>query len=775
MRAIDLAEEGARDPTAVGQKAANLARFAATFRVPPAFCLSTSVYEELRPALVGDPDARAQLKRLVGEAYARLSMAVGDGAPRVAVRSSATGEDSADASFAGQHETILNVSGVDAITEAVLECWASAGNERVTAYRTEKGIDAPVQVAVLVQQMVDADASAIAFGIDPVSGDHEVVVIDAALGLGDKIASGEITPDRYVVRKGDLVVSGPLHGAIDDGQAREIAKLTLALERENGHPVDVECAFSRGALYLLQCRPITTLGADFPVEWREPGDEKLHWRRDDAHFAGPITHLQQDYVRNAAAHGFRVRNEHFGIPVRPRFEPFNGRQYVTGQPLDRDERLRQRMSASLPRRSAHARDLGRLWGEEYLPTLRAHFAWMREQSVETTSFAELAEMWDALWPRVNEIWVIHMMVTGGAYLIMDELAEAYERFGLGPALDAYKLVQGRAESAQQLERDLDALARVRAARDEAHFATALAAFLQTHGNLGHAGEDMRHLPWADDPASLLAELDRRVATEREDPDARLARLRAEGDAIETRARRALRDRPSDLARFDEVLAAARAAGPLTEEHNYHLDRQVQAHVARLFIGIGRRLAAERLLAEADDVYYLYIDDVRAALRERRDRRGLAAERKAEYAKWCRMRAPKTLGGPAPAVQLSAVASRADLMFRTPQTDERAISGVPASSGRRRGRARIVRGTADFAKMTKGDVLVCRSSNVSWIPLFTLAAAVVTDIGGALSHAAVVAREFGVPAVVGCNVAMERLRDGQPVEVDGDRGYVLPLD
>ncbi len=775
MRAIDLAEQGARDPAAVGHKAANLARFAPTFRVPPAFCLSTSVYDELRPALQGDAHARAQLMRLVSEAYARLAMTVGDGAPSVAVRSSATGEDSADASFAGQHETILNVSGVDAITDAVLQCWASAGSERVSAYRAQKGIDAPVQVAVIVQQMVSADASAIAFGIDPVSGDHEVVVIDAAQGLGDKIASGEITPDRYVVRRADLEVTGPAHGALDETQAREIAKLTLALERENGHPVDVECAFARGALYLLQCRPITTLGADFPVEWREPGDETLHWRRDDAHFAGPITHLQQDFVRNAAAHGMRARNEHFGIPVRPRFEPFNGRQYITQQPLEQGERLEQRTGESLPRMRAHSRDLARLWRAEYLPTLRRHFAWMRAQPIEAMTFAELAEVWDAFWPRVNEIWVIHMMTTGSSYLIMDELATLYESLGLGPSLDAFKLVQGRAVSLQKLERDLVSLARVRARGRGPAFGVALAEFLEAHGNLGHAGEDMRHLPWSDDPESLFVELDRRAANEREDPGVRHARLLAESDALAARARERLQGRPADLARFDEVLAAARAAGPLTEEHNYHLDRQVQSNAARLFLGIGRRLAAERLIADANDIFYLLIDDVRAALREHRDQRSLVTARRAEYARWCRMRAPKTLGGPPPAAPSAAIASRADLMLRTAQTSADRIQGVPASSGVRRGPARIVRGTADFGKMTKGDVLVCRSSNVSWIPLFTLAGAVVSDIGGALSHAAVVAREFAVPAVVGCNVAMERLRDGQLVEVDGDRGYVLPLD
>src|SRR5260221_13194950 len=330
MRAIDLAEREARDPTAVGHKAANLARFAAGYRVPRGFCPSTSVYDELKAAMSPAGMAeRGALRACVADAYERLAGLVRERDPLVAVRSSATGEDSADASFAGQHETILNVSGVDAVVEAVLECWRSAGNERVTAYRAQQGITAPAQVAVLVQQMVDADVSAIAFGVDPVSGDDSVVVIDAALGLGDKIAAGEITPDRYVVRKSDRSVTGPASGALSEAQAREIGTLTLALEREDAHPVDVECAFANGVLYLLQCRPITTLASAFPVAWVHPDDAKLHWRRDDAHYEGPVPHLVNDYRKHGPNFGLRRRAEILDQPLLIRPEAFSGRSYTT--------------------------------------------------------------------------------------------------------------------------------------------------------------------------------------------------------------------------------------------------------------------------------------------------------------------------------------------------------------------------------------------------------------------------------------------------------------
>ncbi len=777
MQAIALGEKDSLDPSTVGHKAANLARLSASFRVPPAFCLSASVYDELKPALDANGDAeRTALRECVADAYERLAAKIGVRDPLVAVRSSATGEDSADASFAGQHETILNVSGVDAVIEAVFECWRSAGNERVTAYRSAKGIDAPVHVAVLVQQMVDADVSAIAFGIDPVSGDREVVVIDAALGLGDKIAAGEITPDRYVVRKSDLVVSGPATGALGEGQAREVGKLTLELERESGHPVDVECAFAGGELYLLQCRPITTLASAFPVEWKHPDDAKLHWRRDDAHAGEPLPRLLGDFVLHGPHFGMRARADFDDSPLVNRLEPFFGRSYLATQRRRLDGDLAELSRGTLARVRKRARTLRGTWDEEYLPALRGHYLWLEAFAREASELPlpQVALRWDEVWPRINDIWRIHMLTTGAAYPLMDELAETFERLTGGSSLEALKLTQGRAPALQQLERDLFRLTKLRIGKDAAAFDRALAEFLATHGNLGHDGEDIRQLAWRDDPASLIVELDRRAAIASEDPDVRLARLLAESAAVEARAREILRDRPEDLTAFEEVLAAARAAGPLTEEHNYHLDRQMQTHIGRVFRRVGARMVAERLLSSVDDVYLLHATEISAALHDRHPQHELARGRAAEFAGWRRLRHPKTLGGPPPDSVPGSMA-RTDLGYVAKQDVAGVIKGVPACSGVRRGRAKLVRSSDDFHKITKGDVLVCRSSNVSWIPLFTIAGAVVTDVGGSLSHAAVVAREFGVPAVVGCGIALTTLRDGQMVEVDGDAGVVRPLD
>src|SRR5207237_2002514 len=168
------------DATTVGGKTANLGRLATSFRVPPGFCPAVSAFDRLRHALAGDAAARARLRELVAASYADLALRVGEPEPRVAVRSSAIGEDAGDASYAGQHETVLDVGGVDEIVDALLECWRSVYSERAAAYRKQRGIAGTPRIAVLVQLMVPADASAIAFSADPVSGARDIVVVNAA-------------------------------------------------------------------------------------------------------------------------------------------------------------------------------------------------------------------------------------------------------------------------------------------------------------------------------------------------------------------------------------------------------------------------------------------------------------------------------------------------------------------------------------------------------------------------------------------------------------------
>ncbi len=221
-----------------------------------------------------------------------------------------------------------------------------------------------------------------------------------------------------------------------------------------------------------------------------------------------------------------------------------------------------------------------------------------------------------------------------------------------------------------------------------------------------------------------------------------------------------------------------SAGPLTEEHNYWLDRRNQAEIGRAVRRFGARLVRDGALRAAEEIFLVYLTEVREALQAPADLSALIAERRTEQRRWEEMESPETIGAPAPPWNREAstkMAGQGFLLYRETQTDpSRMLRGVGASAGVGRGPARLIREQADFQKFKAGDVLVCQSSNVSWAPLFASSAAVVTEVGGALSHAAVVAREVGVPAVVGTGVALSTLLDGEPLEVDGSAGIVRRL-
>jgi phosphoenolpyruvate synthase/pyruvate phosphate dikinase len=278
MNLLWLGDPNSFDEGLVGGKAANLSRLARMHhRVPDGFSLPVTVMHHGHPF-----DVRDEIDCAISALMAchRLPELL------VAVRSSAVEEDSAIVSFAGMHESYLNVAGTEAILQAIVRCWESARSVRALEYRRQRGLSLEnVQLAVLVQQLIVADVSIVAFSMNPVTLNRAEVLIDASWGLGESLVSGTVTPDTFVVRKSDLEVTSqtiadkgcmtvPVPGGtrevdvprflrgeacLNKEQFIEVAQLVLSLEATMGYPVDVECAYASGKLYLLQCRPITTL------------------------------------------------------------------------------------------------------------------------------------------------------------------------------------------------------------------------------------------------------------------------------------------------------------------------------------------------------------------------------------------------------------------------------------------------------------------------------------------------------------------------------------
>jgi pyruvate,water dikinase len=275
-----LGEAACQQNTLTGNKAANLSRLATNYRVPPGFCLTTAAFAGVSP----DDDAGLPpaLQTSLAAAYQEMALRCQQATPAVAVRSSAVGEDGFAASFAGQYTTYLNIVGDAALQQAVVRCWASARGGQVNAYRQHRG-QQPRPMAVLVQQLIAADVAVVAFSMHPVTGKRTELVINATWGLGESLVSGTVTPDSYTVRKADGIITQHAIGdkthmtvlapdgvceapvplsrqrrlALTAEQISEVAALAQTLELELGWPVDIECAYQSGKLFLLQCRPIT--------------------------------------------------------------------------------------------------------------------------------------------------------------------------------------------------------------------------------------------------------------------------------------------------------------------------------------------------------------------------------------------------------------------------------------------------------------------------------------------------------------------------------------
>ena len=531
---------------------------------------------------------------------------------------------------------------------------------------------------------------------------------------------------------------------------------------------------------------------DFPVEWVEPRDAELTWYWDDMHMPQALTPLAGDYVLTMGA-GMAYGLERLGLTPVTKTRIWNGFAYFTADvPLPEEEHaafwaLRtERARAEIPRTHAY-------WVERALPELKAIYAGVAATPVESLPLEELATAWDWAWDRLDRCWQVHFYVIRGPYQVLEDLADLYEavvpdaRPGdalalIGGGIDELQDVEVRMEELLRLVRASPALGAALSAAepmvsslpddaDTDAFRSALDAFLAEHGHLGQSWDDLALPSWIEEPDRLLAELGKRLThPHREHPDARRALLEMRADMLARGARERLANEPERLARFEELLAAAKQIGALTETHNYWIDRMAQSCLRRFVWRVGARLVETGAIDATEDVLYLHRSEVPDVLRDRADRRPVIAERRAEHARRVGTKPPAKVGKPSDDTDDG---DRFDgKVVKSERDDE--VRGTGASAGIARGPARVVIDQSAFGNVQPGDIIVCPSSNPSWVPLFAIAGGLVTDTGGVLSHAAVVAREFGLPAVVGTHGGTAKIADGRLVEIDGSSGVVRLL-
>lgn len=544
-------------------------------------------------------------------------------------------------------------------------------------------------------------------------------------------------------------------------------------------------------------QPIPT-PPDFPVRWERPEDAHLFWSMDRLHWPGPVTPLDTESLLQPAWDAMEIVAE-VGAPIRGRATRVNTYTYTTMLPPDAppdDDVARAKMGAAMA-------SLGERWSAEWLPEIEQQLAAWRTFDLAGASPANLRAHLDETVARVRRLWEIHFLVVLPAHLAVGLFHDLYrDLFPEEPALAAFRLVQGFDNKILETDRALWRLSRraqaspavaallqrpareVGTALEESPegraFAAELRHFLEAYGRRGDQAL-VSQPSWLEDPTPVIETLQSYLSQPDRDLEAEAAALAAERERLVVEARERLRGYPQPaVAQFESQLQAAQQATFLEEEHNYWIDYAVAYAARQVLLECGRRLAAAGSLAGPDDVFMLTLAELRAALRAPggQDLRPLVAERRAEMDRFRTVTPPPVLGtmppGPPPDSPLATVLAK---FFGAPPPPpgDGILRGNPGSSGTARGRVRVARTLSEAGKVREGDVLVAETTSPPWTPLFAVAAAVVTDIGGVLSHGAVVAREYRIPAVVGTGVATTLLIDGQLVEVDGDAGEVRILD
>jgi pyruvate,water dikinase len=828
---IPLTEVTRLDSTRVGHKAANLGELVrAGFPVPDGVVLTTAALDDLLARIDTNEDPTSEVIRqtpLPEAVMVELVAALrhfGDGL--FAVRSSGTAEDLPGQSYAGQYETVLNVRDADGLIDAVKTCWSSAFSQRVATYRGQLRQAAP-GMAVLIQRMVSAEASGVAFSANPITGDRDQVVINAVRGLGDRLVSGVASPDQWLVATDAVPETTPEH-AIEAQQARAIADLARAVERTFGGPQDIEWAIAGGQLTLLQARPITALppvaqpASVVPVE-PPPG----YWEREVSHFPKPLSPLYRSLKVPADNAGFSAVFEEFGFLVeRLEIQEIGGWMYLRVVPFGGKDRkappkllmpllvrlvpdLRRRANRCLEViRSQHHTELVRRWYGEWRGELAGRITELRNVERSALSDGELDTHFEQAATFFHDSHRLHFRLHGALILALGELAFTCRDLLSWDDAATLELLGGlsttstepgrrlreladyvrRSPQLQRLLADVNPSTRECLAALDPEFAEAFARFQKDFGCSALRLEVAD--PTLEEDPTLLLNLVR-------DQLERGADMQAAADMLAARRARAI-----DLARaslnrksafvrdrFDRVLAIAQHAYPVREDNERYTVSAPHALVRYAALELGERLARRGQIEQRDDVFFLEYEEVRAALRDGRERRTVVARRRAER-RWIEQHpGPGSFGrnpGPPPSfdalrpelrLAMNALLWTIERVFaaersaQPPTSSTDTIAGIAASTGSYTGPVRLVRSESEFEKIRPGDVLVCPVTSPVWSILFPQLGALVTDSGGLLSHPAIIAREYRIPAVVATGRGTARLRDGQIVTVDGDRGEV----
>ena len=747
-----------------------------------------------------------------------------------AVRSSATAEDSPAASFAGQLDTYLNVVGPAAILQHVSRCWASLFTERAVTYRLRNGFDhRKVRMAVVVQQMVFPEAAGVLFTADPVTGNRKVTSVEASFGLGEALVSGLVTPDVYKVRDGEVVArvvatkelaigASPAGGtqrqaiapslrdqpALTDAQVVRLAQLGRRIEARFGRPQDIEWCLVGDGFQIVQSRPITTL---FPIP--AAGDRENHVYVS----VGP-QQMMTDPMKPLGLSVFQL------TAARPMYDA-GGRLFVDAtrllaspasragildtlgksDPLIRDalqtilERgdfirslpddgpsgapaagappaietdpaivadLIARSEASL---AAMTRDIRTKSGSALLDFIRADLEERKRSLFDPRSLQVIMAGFEATWWLNDQLqaWLgeknaadvltrsVPHNVTSEMGLALMDVADV-----IRPYPDVVAFLQDVTNEAF-----LDELAELAGGREAQD---AIRAYLDRYGMRCVGEIDITRPRWRERPTTLVPMILGNIKNfEPGSGTGRFEQGRQEASSKEQELLERLRVLPDGLRKAEEtkrMIDRVRTFIGYREYPKYGLVSRYFVYKQAL-LEEAERLVSARVLREKEDIFYLTFQELQAVVLTHQVDGQLINQRKEAFRSYRALTPPRVLTSDGETLSGA---------YRRDDFPAGALVGLPVSAGTIEGRARVILDVAE-ADLEPGDILVTAYTDPSWTPLFVAIRGLVTEVGGLMTHGAVIAREYGLPAVVGVEHATRLIQDGQRVRVHGTDGYV----
>jgi pyruvate,water dikinase len=771
----------------------------------------------------------------IAAAIRRHYEALGADTP-VAVRSSATAEDLPGMSFAGQLETYLNVRGGDAVIDAVKRCWASLWTGRVIDYRRRQGIRSEdVSIAVVVQRLVPAEAAGVAFTANPVTGARDELMINAAWGLGEAIVSGRVTPDTIVIHKPDGAIASLLiadkeimtvrtpegtreqpvpaprrkQAALQPAQAAELARLGVRIEQLYGQAMDIEWALCEGQIFILQARPVTALPqARASLDWKVPSANGRYFRMSVAEILPePLSPLFATLALPAytAATQQLMAEANFLPPGLIRLMTVHDYAYydialTAGQTV----RVLLGLPFRLPVLVRMWRTANARWAEGTRPRFAGITGEWSARDLAATPARELLAGARQLVDAAATYYVSIQLVLGAANISEPAFNTVYKRlirrktdppaltFLLGfdstpiyaekSLYDLAMWARGQADLAEYFSQTTakDIAAAVASPSTPIADASAWREFVvRFTAHLGHFGHTVYDLDFsksvpADAPASQLETLKYFVAGQGRNPYQRQAagaEAREQAAAAQLARLGGLR-----LRLFRRVLGFAQRWAPRREDALADVGLGWPV-LRRMLREIGHRMAAAGAIDEPGDVFWLTREELEAAAlsldagQPTGDHRPAIAARRQTWQSERAATPPVALpikGGS----RLFGMDFSRWMPAQSSQASGNTIKGFGASPGRVTAPACVIHGPEEFDRMQPQDVLVAKITTPAWTPLFAMASGIVTDVGGALSHSSIVAREYGVPAVLGTGVATQRIQSGQSITVDGSAGVVI---